>query len=74
MNKIKEIIIAYANAFNPTKEQKEVAEKRLEICMACEFWIQSIIKDYCSKCGCPTKAKVFSPAGADACPEKKWTI
>jgi hypothetical protein len=74
MNKIKEIIIAYATALNPTDEQKEVAEKRLEICMACEFWVQSAIKDYCDKCGCITSVKVFSPVGSDACPEKKWTI
>ena len=74
MNKIKEILLAYATKINPTEEQTEVAEKRLEICMACEFWMQSPIRDYCSKCGCTTSAKVFSPVGADACPEKKWTI
>ena len=74
MNKIKEILISYATAFNPTQEQKEVAEKRLEICMGCEFWVQSAIKDYCGKCGCPTSAKIFSPVGPSACPEKKWTI
>ena len=34
MNKIKEILLAYATKINPTEEQKEVAEKRLEICMA----------------------------------------
>jgi hypothetical protein len=73
MNKIKEILISYATAINPTEEQKEVAEKRLEICMGCEFWVNSTI-DYCNKCGCATSAKVFSPVGADACPEKKWTI
>jgi hypothetical protein len=74
MNKIKEILISYATAFNPTEEQKEVAEKRLEICMGCEFWVQSIIRDYCAKCSCTTSAKVFSPVGSEACPEKKWTI
>jgi hypothetical protein len=74
MNKIKEIIISYATALNPTDEQKEVAEKRLEICMGCEFWVQSTIRDYCNPCGCTTSAKVFSPVGVEACPEKKWTI
>jgi hypothetical protein len=74
MNKIKEIIIAYATALNPTDEQKEVAEKRLEICMGCEFWVQSTIRDYCGQCGCTTSAKVFSPVGADACPMGKWNI
>jgi hypothetical protein len=74
MNKIKEIILSYATKFNPTEEQKKVAEKRLEICTECEFWVQSSIRDYCSKCGCTTSAKVFSPLGSGACPEKKWTI
>lgn len=74
MNKVKEILLSYATAINPTEEQKEIAEKRLEICMNCEFWVQSAIRDYCSKCGCTTSAKVFSPRGASACPEKKWTI
>ena len=74
MNKIKEIIISYATALNPTQEQKEIAEKRLEVCAGCEFWVQSPIRIYCSKCGCTTSAKVFSPKGAGACPQKKWPI
>jgi len=74
MNKVKEILLSYMTAMNPTDEQKEVAEKRLEICANCEFWVQSSVRDYCGKCFCTTSAKVFSPVGADACPEKKWTI
>lgn len=74
MNKIKEILISYATKFNPTDEQKEVAEKRLEVCMGCEHWVQSTIRDYCGKCGCTTSAKVFSPKGAGACPMGKWPI
>jgi hypothetical protein len=74
MNKVKEILLSYMTSINPTEEQKEVAEKRLEICAGCEFWVQGKVRDYCSKCGCTTSAKVFSPVGADACPEKKWTI
>lgn len=74
MNKLKEIVLSYATAMNPTEEQKEVAEKRLAICMDCEHWVQSTIRDYCGLCGCNTSAKVFSPVGADACPAKKWTI
>jgi hypothetical protein len=74
MNKLKEILISYATAFNPTEEQKEIAEQRLGICMNCEFWVQSAIRDYCGKCGCNTSAKVFSPVGMEACPAQKWTI
>jgi hypothetical protein len=74
MNKLKEILISYATKHNPTEKQQEIAEKRLEICMGCEHWVQSMIRDYCDKCGCTTSAKVYSPVGAEACPEKKWTI
>jgi hypothetical protein len=74
MNKVKEILLSYMTSINPTEEQKEVAEKRLEICAGCEFWVQGAVRDYCSKCGCTTKAKVFSPVGAAACPMGKWNI
>ncbi len=75
MNKIQEIITSWAIAINPTEEQKEVAEERLKICMGCEFWAESAVGiQYCKKCGCATKAKVFTPRGLEACPEKKWTI
>lgn len=72
MNQLKEIFLSYVTMANPNEEQKEVAEKRLAICMDCEFWVQSAIRDYCGKCGCTTSAKVFSPKGANACPEGKW--
>jgi hypothetical protein len=75
MNKIKEIILSWATKMNPTEEQKQVAEQRLKVCMNCEFWRESPTRiEYCSKCGCLTKAKVFSPVGIDACPLHKWTI
>ena len=74
MNKIKEIIVSWATSINPTEKQKEVAEKRLQICMSCEFWESEGLFEKCSKCGCATKAKVFTPVGVQACPEKKWTI
>jgi len=74
MNKIKEIILAYAIKFNPTEEQKEIAEKRLETCASCEFWVQGAVRDYCDICKCTTSGKVFSPAGSSGCPEKRWPI
>jgi len=73
MNKIKEIIMSYAAAINPTEEQKKTAEERLEICTKCEFWVEGAI-NYCGKCGCPTAAKIFSPGRLAACPELKWTV
>ena len=72
MNKIQEILASYMTKYTATDEQKELASNRLEICAKCEFWVQSPIRDYCKKCGCTTSAKVFSPKGADACPEKRW--
>ena len=71
MNKVKEILLSYMTAINPTDEQKEVAEKRLEICVSCEHWVQN--PERCSLCGCLTRGKIFSPRGADACPAQKWT-
>jgi hypothetical protein len=72
MNKVKEILLSYITAMNPTEEQKEVAEKRLEICVSCEHWAQN--PERCSLCGCLTRGKIFSPRGTDACPAQKWTI
>lgn len=73
--KIKEIVESYATMVNPTEEQKEVAEERLKVCMGCEFWAENALGiQYCKKCGCATKAKIFSPKGLQACPENKWEI
>lgn len=73
MNKIQEIVQAWATAINPSDEQREVAEQRLQICMTCEFWSNSLVAT-CTKCGCATKGKVFSPRGIQACPEGKWVV
>jgi len=74
MNKVQEIIASYLIKYTATEEQKKIAEKRLEICAGCEFWVQGAVRDYCSVCGCTTSAKVFSPKGSSACPENMWTI
>jgi hypothetical protein len=75
MNKIKEIVLAYAAAINPTEEQKQVAEVRLATCMGCEQWGESALGiAYCKMCGCATKGKVFTPVGMQGCPLNKWKI
>lgn len=75
INKIKEIVESYARLINPTEEQKAVAEIRLRTCTGCEFWAQNAAGiHYCKRCGCATKAKVFSPKGLNACPEGKWEV
>jgi hypothetical protein len=38
MNKIREIIGSWVISFNPSPEQKELAEKRYEICLGCEHY------------------------------------
>ena len=64
MNRIKEIILSYAKAINPSDEDKKIAEIRLETCMECIEWrINDVGIEYCAKCGCATKGKVFSPKG-----------
>jgi hypothetical protein len=73
--KIKEIVESYARMINPTPEQVEVAEERIRTCMGCEMWAQSVTGIYyCKKCGCATKAKVFTPKGLSGCPLGKWKV
>ena len=75
MNKIKEIVLSYAAMVNPTEEQKQIAEIRLESCMECEQWKENALGiDYCAMCGCATRAKIFTPKGLEACPLKKWKL
>lgn len=74
MNKIKEIAISWWRAENPTKEQSQLAEKRLSICMKCDSRRESVVFEFvCGECGCPLGKKIFSPIGA-GCPLGKWNI
>ena len=75
MNKIQEIVQSYARMVNPTEEQKRLAEIRLLSCMTCDQFAENQLGiKYCKKCGCATKAKVFSPRGMQACPLDKWIV
>lgn len=71
----KEIFEAWLIAHNPTKEQSELAEKRLSVCIECEFKKEILKKNkwsaLCIRCGCPLNKKVFSTK-YNACPAKKW--
>jgi len=76
MNKIREIIGAWIISFNPSKERKELAEKRYEICIGCEYYEESrpITRDeHCKKCGCPIKKKIFTEKTNESCPLNKWS-
>jgi ribosomal protein L37E len=72
---IKEIIVAWHRAFNPTPEQKEIAEYRASVCDTCEHkTFKELIRTHiCGACGCPISKKVYSPtSGKTACPKEKW--
>ena len=72
MNKLSEIFQAWVAAANPSPDQKLLAEQRTAICDGCEHK-QYALKIYtCGLCGCPLAKKVFSPAGPNACPDKRW--
>jgi hypothetical protein len=72
MNKITEIAISWWRAANPTKEQSDIAQKRLEICIGCDSRKESIVFNYvCGECGCPLGKKIFSEV-EQPCPLNKW--
>jgi hypothetical protein len=74
-NAISKIANAWITAANPTPTQKELAEKRYEICKGCEFRTFALKKlkmaEVCGECGCPLAAKIFTQE-FDACPNHKW--
>jgi hypothetical protein len=72
MNKIQEIAVSWWRAENPTKEQSELAQKRLAICMGCDSHRESIVFNYvCGECGCPSGKKIFTPK-LGTCDLHKW--
>ena len=71
MNKLQEIFKAWNIAFDPNKDQSELAAKRIEICNSCDKKVTNLGFNQCSVCGCALKGKVFSPVKG-ACPEGKW--
>jgi hypothetical protein len=71
-----EILNAWITSYNPTETQKELAKKRLEICMEpCEFKKDVLNKkDYfslCGGCGCPISKKIYTDRYG-TCPLHKW--
>jgi hypothetical protein len=75
MNKMKEIMDAWITSFNPTAEQKLLAEKRYEICLGCDQYGKSrpvTGDEYCKKCLCPIQKKVYTSKLNDSCPLNRW--
>lgn len=71
MNKLQEIFKAWNIAFDPNREQSDLAAKRIEICNSCDKKATNLGIHRCTVCGCALKGKVFSPVKG-ACPEGKW--
>jgi hypothetical protein len=73
----KEIFDAWLAAKNPSAQQKELAEKRYDICLTCEHRLPLIKtnrwSEICSMCGCPLNKKIFS-SNFNSCPLKKWDV
>jgi hypothetical protein len=71
IKKVTDIVKAWARSFNPTDEEKRIAEDRLSVCIQCEFWEQGVV-DICKVCSCMTSKKVFTKLDEQPCPKNKW--
>jgi hypothetical protein len=70
-----EIFKAWKASIKPTPKQEEHAQKRLDVCLGCDYR-KEVLKGvkwsaYCSDCGCPLNKKVFSK-NFNPCSQKKW--
>lgn len=77
MNKLHEIVDAWAATVNPEPERKALAELRYAVCTECEFRKTNAVGlEVCGACGCPLKAKVFTRLTPDQgnCPKNKWKV
>lgn len=72
MNRIVEIFKAWGIAYDPTKEQSDLAAARMRICDDCPFKATEPII-HCKECMCPLQKKVFSPR-VGACRIGKWDV
>ena len=76
---LNEITRAWITSYFATEEEKELAQKRYEICLKCPSLKEKHIplrkKHYyqCGECGCPIKKKIYSPK-YNPCPLKKWDV
>lgn len=67
-----DIFKAWWIAENPTKEQSQLAQKRLGICSECPSMVKSVVfKFKCNECGCPIGKKIFTDV-MGTCDLKKW--
>lgn len=73
MNKFSEIIEAWVVSNDPTPEQYEIAQERIEVCDSCDRrkYIRNIDIHVCGVCGCPLAKKIYVQNG-EKCPLNKW--
>ena len=70
---IKDIVSAWMISFNPSNEEKLLAEKRYEICSGCDKrGLNKLNIEVCKECGCPLSKKIFTLKDQDSCPLGKW--
>lgn len=72
MNKVTEIVTAWAVSFNPNEEQKKLANERYNVCLGCEQRTKKFGIEICNKCGCPLSKKIFTQKRNETCPLNKW--
>ena len=73
MNKIHEIVTAWANFARPTEKQLNKANERYSVCKPCEYNSGGPV-EVCKKCICPLQIKIFTNKTPEEgnCPENKW--
>ena len=68
---VKEIIEAWSISYNPTPEQKVLANLRGDICDECPSKKMKLRIPHCKECGCPISKKIFTNS-YNPCPLLKW--
>lgn len=67
-----DVIKAWWIASNPTPQQSELAQNRLNICKQCDSMVDSVVfNKVCKECGCPIGKKIFTDK-MGTCDLKKW--
>lgn len=65
----KDLAKSWMTSINPTQEEIDISELRIDVCNNCEYRKDFIIQ-YCSICKCPLQKKIYT---SGTCPIGKWT-
>lgn len=70
---IKEIYKSWITSFNPTPEQKQLSEERLNECIKCEnnIYLKLFGTFVCNQCNCPIN-KIIFVENKNKCKLEKW--